>query len=266
MDARRLIPLVVLGALVAGCSSGPERTELPDGTSVVVDQRRLQRQLGEVLVRVASPVEMEVTSLTLSSDRSDPVTWTGSETVRAGYERDYDVTLPRGRCGPEPTFSVELTYRVDGEERVSRTTAPDRYGAATRLLDAGCVQETVEAVATIKVGTPEVDGDALRLPVTATPTGTGTVTLLGYGDTTLFRQTDDSARDVVLGDAPRRVDLVVEPARCDPHAVAEDKVGTLFAVEVEGTDLPAGAFYTLPLTTAQRSAFFGFVREACGLG
>ena len=59
--------------------------------------------------------------------------------------------------------------------------------------------------------------------------------------------------------------LSVVPTRCDPHALAEDKVGTLFGVRVRGSGLAEDAGYYLPLTREQRSALFAFFGTHCGL-
>jgi hypothetical protein len=55
----------------------------------------------------------------------------------------------------------------------------------------------------------------------------------------------------------------IVPNRCDPHALAEDKVGTLFvfAVEVEGG--PSGSL-TLPATPELRADLYEYFARACG--
>src|SRR5690606_38181175 len=74
-----------------------------------------------------------------------------------------------------------------------------------------------------------------------TPTGAGTAKILGVQRTNLleFRgATADGAYplsvDVVEGGVePVVVALPLVPFRCDPHAVLEDKRGTIFSVAVE---------------------------------
>ncbi len=60
----------------------------------------------------------------------------------------------------------------------------------------------------------------------------------------------------------REVRLGIRPARCDPHAVAEDKVGTLIPlrVTVAGRDgvLKVGAGAQL------RGRIYDFITSACG--
>ncbi|MFI5428415.1 hypothetical protein [Aeromicrobium sp. UC242_57] len=104
--------------------------------------------------------------------------------------------------------------------------------------------------------------------MTLTPTGKREdVRFVGFGDTVLFRQAAGSPVDVdlPLTGAPRTVTMQVVPARCDPHALAEDKVGRLFPVKIEADDLPADAAYFLPLDKGQKTAFFDFFRSHCAI-
>ena len=109
----------------------------------------------------------------------------------------------------------------------------------------------------------------LSLPVTLSPTGRGDdVRFGGYESTVLFTQTEDSPADVDLsldGSAGTLdVTMRVVPARCDPHALAEDKVGTLFGIVVRSADLPDGATFHLPLQDQTRAALRAFYQSACG--
>lgn len=267
---------VVAGLVLTlvGCGADtPELTPLPDGVTAVADQARLQRQGREVFVRVVNdgPDDLVVDTLLLASNRTPDVQTTHGERIRAGYEGDVEVELPRGTCGDVPRFEATLGYRVDGEQRRSRVEVDDRYGALTRILDADCVAATLGAAGDLAVGDPRREGDLLRVPVTFTPSeaagrgDTPALTLVGYRGTPLVRPAEGSAADVRLGADPVRIDLVLTPARCDAHAIAEDKVGRLIPVEIAGADLPDGATFTLPLTTRQKADVTAFVRAVCGL-
>jgi hypothetical protein len=54
----------------------------------------------------------------------------------------------------------------------------------------------------------------------------------------------------------------VRPARCDPHAVAEDKVGTLLPVELEVGGATGVVKVAAP--PALRADLYRFVAVACG--
>ncbi|MET0931115.1 MAG: hypothetical protein ABWX74_16460 [Aeromicrobium sp.] len=280
MSLRPLLAVVLLAGTITACGGGGgevETTPLPDGIVMHVDQSRVERKGREVFLRVENNTTKPVTvvGFELTSPRLEDVRWTGSEEIGATYETDLEFDLPTGRCGTDIDAQVTLTYRVaDGDLRRSTGSADDPYGAAALFADRDCAQTTLTEAADISVGTPEVTGQGpdsvLRLPVTLTPTGeAGEVRFGGFGSTVLFQQTAESPTGVDIpldADSPP-VELVmaVIPARCDPHALAEDKVGTLFGVSVRATGLADTASFFLPLDTAQRSAFFAFFRTYCGL-
>jgi hypothetical protein len=72
----------------------------------------------------------------------------------------------------------------------------------------------------------------------------------------------------VAGDAPPSVlTLSLVPSRCDPHAVAEDKLGTVFPLEVsvtaEAGDVRIGVL-SVTASDDVRAALYDFVDRSCG--
>ena len=141
-------------------------------------------------------------------------------------------------------------------------------------MDRDCARLTLDDAADLRVGEPSVEGSGrsavLRLPVTMTPTGErDDVRFGGFESTVLLRQAEGSPVEVDEplgpGDPPVEAVMRLVPARCDPHALAEDKVGTLIGVTVLADDLPAGTSFHLPLEDPVRTALYDFVRAACGL-
>ncbi|WP_375003651.1 hypothetical protein [Aeromicrobium sp. CTD01-1L150] len=273
---------LLLGGLLAGCSPSAETTVLPEGVTLHLDQSRMERQGREVFLRVTNHGDepMHITGFVLESDRFEPVVWEGEETVSAGYERDLEFELPPSRCGAEPNANdhlradVELTYRFGDQGRTSRGTAVDRYGAVTRAMDGDCARHTLKEAADLTVGAPQVvHPDArpvLEVPVTLAPTGRrDDVRFGGFEPTVLFTTIEDPHDDlgVRLGpdDPVLQTALRVVPARCDAHALADDKVGTLFGVRVLADDLPDGAAFSLPLPDETRTALKTYLQSACGL-
>ena len=61
---------------------------------------------------------------------------------------------------------------------------------------------------------------------------------------------------------PSVVVLQLTPGRCDPHAIAEDKRGTIMPIDVV-VDGTAGRIY-VPAADAVRGALYTFVTESCG--
>lgn len=270
--------LVVLSACQTSDDTEPAPVEaaLPSGLSMHVDQSRLERNGRQVFVRIENDTRRSLTveSLRLTSPRLPQIRWTGREVVGPTYDGDIEVELPTGRCGTDVDASARIVYRLgDGPRTVSTAPADDIYGAIGLMADRDCAETTLTTAADVEVGSPVVRGEGLdsvlELPVTMTPTGRSTgVRFAGFESTVLFRQTSDSPADVSVpldaGDPATTQVLTVIPSRCDPHALAEDKVGTLFGVRVRGPGVADDALYYLPLTRAQRTALHDFFGTHCG--
>jgi len=186
------------------------------------------------------------------------------------------VELPAGHCGGDPGFELALTYSVDGgAERFSTVPATDLYGAVGRLLDRDCAASVLAEAATLVTGELRVVGgegpdSVLELPVTLTPTGRrDDVVVRGFEDTVLLAQAHGSASAadgrtrVRLGRGPVTLVLRVVPARCDPHVLAEDKVGTLFPIVLEAPEVATDVRPYLPLSDDDRAALRRFVPSYC---
>lgn len=275
---KRTLAVLCSAALLIGltaCGESATKGPLPDGVTLLSDQTRLHRKDREIFVRIQnkSDKDIHVESFTLTSDRLSDVKWSGDEDIAAGTEADLEYDMPKGGCGTGFTPSVRLTYSVgDGGQRISTVRADDRYGNISLALDRDCAEGTLAEAAEIKVGDSTIVGEGtksvLHLPVTLTPTGKrDDVRFGGFGSTILFNQTEDSAVDVDVPLVKDPVELVmkVTPARCDGHALADDKVGRLFDVNVLGDGVGKDAAFYLPLTTPQRVKFFDFYRSHCGL-
>ncbi|MEO6606734.1 MAG: hypothetical protein ABIN55_14110 [Aeromicrobium sp.] len=260
---------------MTACSESATTGPLPDGVTLLSDQTRLHRKDREIFVRIQnkSKKTIHVESFVLTSDRLSDVKWSGDEDIAAGTEADLEYDMPKGGCGTGFTPSVRLTYSVgDGGTRISTVRADDRYGNISLALDRDCAEGALTEAAKIKVGEPKIVGEGsksvLELPVTMTPTGKrDDVRFGGFGSTILFNQTEDSPAKVDIPLVKDPVELVMQviPARCDGHALADDKVGRLFDVNVLGNDVGKDASFYLPLTTPQRVKFFDFYRSHCGL-
>lgn len=276
---KRPVGLLCAAAIVAGlaaCGDEPEREPLPSGVVMHVDQTRLERKSRNVFIRVENNTKstLTITRFVLSSPRFDAVTWKGDETMEPGQQADLEFTMPAGRCGDSVDASVRLTYRTgDSDERESVGKADDPFKAIGLLLDRDCARKTLAEAAELEVGTPEVDSDGptavLRVPITLTPTGKrDDVRFGGFESTPLFRQAADSPVGVdepISSEKPTRIVMSVVPARCDPHALAEDKVGRLFGMRVMAPGLPDNSWFYLPLDGAQQKAFYAYFRAACGI-
>jgi len=280
---RVLAALVVLPVLgLAGCGGGDgdqsvETVDLPAGLTAYVDQSRLLRTSRNAFVRLVDDSDhtVTVTRAEIASPRFGTVTWTGEKSFP--NETDLPFEVPPGRCGDGSDAHVRLTYRLDdGPERISEATATDRYGALGLFLDRDCAQQVLDEAATLEIGEPRVVGtgraSVFELPVTLSPTGErDDVSFAGFEDTVLFRNTDrsiaaDTGRTFPLGpgDQPVELRLRLVPTRCDPHALAEDKVGTLIGVRTAAPELGSVASFFLPIGDERRAALRAFFSSHCG--
>lgn len=275
---KRLLVVLCSTALLLGlasCAESAKKVPLPDGVTLLSDQSRLHRKDREIFIRIQNTSDklIRVEAFTLMSDRITDVKWTGDEKIPAGTEADIEYEMPKGQCGAGFTPTARLTYRVGGGRlQESDARADDRYGNISHAMDRDCAESTLKDAADLEVGDPTVVGkgrdSVLNLPVTMTPTGKrADVRFGGFGSTILFNQAEGSPADVDIPIANDPVNLVmrVTPARCDGHALADDKVGRLFDVKVIGDDVGEDASFYLPLTSRQRVTFFDFYRSHCGL-
>ena len=156
--------------------------------------------------------------------------------------------------------------------------ATDPYGVLDRNNAEMCLAQAAAAVAAIRLE-PDLevsaDGQSAVMALTITPRSTpgtanpgsaGTLTINRIDRTTLLGE-DQAAPwprsvSVQAGGGSQRYRLGIRPARCDAHAVAEDKVGTLLPLRVSagGRDgllkVDAGALL--------RGRIHDFVTAACG--
>ena len=235
---------VRLAAPAAWTSPRPEGSRLPAGGSLSL------------------PIRLDAPNCGRTADGSDP----------AG---------PDGGGG-EPA-DVELIL-ADGTGRNVR--ADDVFGDLAELQDAACLRLAADAVAVLSPDpllevAPDRRSAVVRVrsmppavpPVPGAPPDTGPsgaadsgLTLRQVEETTLLRE--DPARPwpdgvPIPADRPEVFELGVLPARCDAHALAEDKLGTRIPVQLE----VGGRSGTVRLEPAPEftAAVYAFVREACAL-
>lgn len=272
----RTSAVLALAVLAACGADEPEQVPLPDGVVMHVDQTRVERSTRNIFVRVENDTgqTIKIARFTLRSPRFDPVAESSGETIPARSEADLELVLPQTRCGDDLDASVTLTYRLgDSDQRESTGPADDPFQQISLLMDRDCARTTLAEAVDLEVGQPKVEGSGatsvLHLPVTLTPTGErDDVRFGGFESTPLFRQGPGSPVDVdepISSTETTYLDMTVVPARCDPHALAEDKVGRLFGMRIMAPGLPDDTSFYLPLGEHQRTAFYAYFRARCGL-
>jgi hypothetical protein len=160
----------------------------------------------------------------------------------------------------------------------STVPAADPYRVLERNNAEMCLAQAVAAVAGLRLEPDlEVSADAqsavLTLAVTprsapgaVNPESAPTLTINSIDGTPLLEE-DQSAPwprsiPVHAGGARQQFRLGIRPARCDPHAIAEDKVGTLLPVRVSagGRD----GVLKVDAGTLLRGRIYEFITTACG--
>ena len=203
-----------------------------------------------------------------------------------------------GPGGDQAPAVVSVRVAVPGTtvpDTSEATTAPaaDPFGVLARNNGEMCLARAASAVATIGLA-PELEAGAdgrtavVRLMITprAAPKADGRATDAGATDagtagaaggrtdelvidrvqeTTLLAETPGApwprALTIRAGGSPTELRMAIRPARCDPHAVAEDKVGTLLPLQIR----VAGRSGVLKIDAGSmlRGRIYDFVTTAC---
>lgn len=296
-----LAPLIVLGLVLAlgasGCSTAlPEgdssRTSSPPeltGLTASLYQTRMDVAAGQVEVRLTNGSTTEISLRRMSLDSSGydaPMDYPRSGSVLAsGRVVDLPVALAPVRCGAGQSSPGELRHDVhldyalaDGSLGSVVLPARDEGGRIADLHAAACFAQQAEAVASLQLTTPPTLGEIAGTPVIeltleVTPQGgPGTLVLGRVRDTTLLALVDPRSgqrlpdghdlRVTATGTDPRReVPLSLTPGRCDAHAIAEDKQGTRFAIDITLHGEPGSL--TVAAAPAVTVALYDAVRQIC---
>ena len=276
--------VVALCALLAGCAAPSNPAAVPEGISVSVYQTRTDvgpRRL-EVSIQNGTNGPLTITGVRFESAQFDgAAAWQKDETsIPKGATVDLPVLLPSPDCDAiDPQPEVEFDYELsDGTIGTARTVADDRLDRLPPLMIEDCTAQSVADIVALTIVDPPrrttVAGmPAFELDVRAEPTGAdGSVELVLVSSTTLLMPADPATgipvtegridRTIDGGDEPSIVTLVLTAGRCDPHALLEDKRGTIMPLDVL-VDGVAGRIY-LPSADAVRGAIYEVVAQSCG--
>lgn len=258
-----------------------------EGLSVALSQSRSDWADRIVQVDVtddaSSAVDVAEVTLTASSFSGLAVGERG-RTVRPGTTRSVSVALGAPVCAAAPTEapedvlpSVSLLVR-DEQGRESRLTLvpQDPRGHLARIQGEDCAAAAVARGAELTVDDAldvrEREGRLVAsLTVRLRPVPGGPpVQVVQIDGTVLLAPPDGPAWSLpgLTADAGGAADertavLEFEPARCDAHAVAEDKRGTFLGVHATVDGEPVPVFY-LPVTAQVRGQIHEYIGRACG--
>ncbi|MGA8789809.1 MAG: hypothetical protein WB535_12760 [Paenarthrobacter sp.] len=282
--------IAVILPLVAACDSGdPSGTGSPATSgqtgpiTVEVNQSRDQYGKQSILLQLTNTTEapLTVTAARLRSTLfDDDVSWEPSEgslELPPHQPKSLPAALPAAACeasgDTSPELNARITYSAPGKGPVEEiAAASDPFGVLPRNAGELCLAADAAAVATIVLEPAlEVAADGrtavVRLVITpATPGGSAkSLTIESIDGTTLLAEAPAAPwpRNVTIapGDAARNLALHIRPARCDPHAVAEDKVGTLLPIRV--TVGARQGLVKIAASNELRGRIYDFVTAAC---
>ncbi|MFI2564648.1 hypothetical protein [Paenarthrobacter sp. NPDC018779] len=264
---------------------GPASSPVEQPISVEVNQSRDQYGKQAILIQLTNNTEanLTVSDAVLRSNlfRGD-ITWRpegGTLELPPKQPKSLPATLPAAACSTASNAPVTATIHYTDPEREPKTTstdASDPFNVLPRNSDELCLSAEAAAIATIVLGpglevAPDGATAVVRLVITPLGTSNGTapsLTIESIDGTTLLAEvpTDPWPRNVTVAtnSAPQLVPLRIRPARCDPHAVAEDKVGTLLPLRVAVGDRKG--LLKVPASTELRGRIYDFVGAACGTG
>ena len=270
-------------AVLAGCAQAPSNA-LPDGLDVSVYQNRVDignRKLSVTFTNDTGGV-LTITRLEFTSPQFDgPAVWPKDSTnIANGTAISLAVPLPEPDCTAENRVpSVEFDYALaDGSRGTAIAEPVDTLDRLPQIFIEDCVEVSVLGIVDVRAATLPRDAivagrQVAEVDVTLTPTGsTGSVVFESAASTTLLTPVDAAAvaiaeqqLDITVNgtDGPSTITLVYAPNRCDAHAIAEDKRGTIFPIRVTTSDGLTGILY-LASADDVKVALYDFARRACG--
>lgn len=278
---RAALVLGVLALALAACGPAAPTPQL----SATVFETRFDPPLGQLHLRISneSPDAVRLLSAELrTSAYPQAIGFDRPQAVPSGAARDLPVTLGTPDCTDLEEALATTTIRVaiespDGSPRqwelpVTDTTVfaatleRDCRGAA--LAGHVALAPPAELRWSPGTGTPAV------LEFVATPTdaagsatihSVGPTTLLGIVDAARARATPLSIDLVVdARSSPTTIPVRIVPARCDPHAIAEDKQGTLIPFDIDTSEGAQGQV-RIAVSDDVRAQIYDFVTDYCAV-
>ncbi|MFZ3417258.1 sulfite exporter TauE/SafE family protein [Arthrobacter sp. 3Tela_A] len=233
-----------------------------------------------VLMENHTTEDLVITAARLETDvYTAPAQWIPTDgdatTLRPGGRVALPMELPEAACDSGTGFDAVVRLDVDtaGTGRAGELVVPaaDPYGTVAEAHGRDCLQQEVDAVASFTLA-PNLeireDGRTAVVRILVTPSGERGSVSIRIGTTTLLSEAPGQAwpREIKVDgtDEPSVLELAAVPARCDPHALAEDKAGTRFPLEVGGGRTRTGQLRLEP-PAEFTAAVYGFVRSACAV-
>ena len=277
-------------------ATGPAPTATAGQGPIAVELNQSRDQYGkpEVQLQLTNTSDAAVTvsqAEVISPFFQGAISWMpagGGLELPPGQPKSLPAALPAATCEGRPspdgeTAKATVLVTSPGQPRPRQLTfnASDPFGVLRRNNGELCLATAVAAVADIRLGTQlEVAPDArtavVHLVVAPHPAPDGknpdqaarSLTIRSIGGTPLLAEAPRNPwpenLTVTAGDGPRQFPLHIRPARCDPHAIAEDKVGTALPLQVT-VDARQGPI-RVPAGAVLRGQLYDFVTQSCAQG
>jgi hypothetical protein len=281
---RRALGWGAAGALaigLAGCGVAAEAPEaLPEGVTASVLQSRSDVVDGRLVVQIdnGSDADLTIDRLDVSAPGlEEGMVLDGPKQVSAGKSVQLRLDLVPVRCdGDAGPATIGLEVQTATGPATGTVEAGDPYDTLPRLQETGCLAHAVERIATFTLPERlriEGSGEATRawidIAVQPSGTGDGSLSIAQVLGTTLLSAEGGLnwaySADIAANDPPTTIELPVRPARCDQHAGAEDKRGTIIPLEITTSDGWSG-LYELRSGQALKDDLFAYFTERCALG
>lgn len=246
---RGLAAVAAVALALTGCAAADAADGLPPGVAVELTQLRSDVAERRMQVRVQNDTDavIEVEGVTVADRRfAEPAHRVNDRptSIAPGRTVALPVQLAPAACAAPAAVdvTVTLTYRLDDALRTTTVAAREDFPFLADLHARECLAASVAASAALSLGpfAPSPPGEPAVLPLEVAPhTGGAAVRLVAIRETNLlsYRQRDAAATayplDRRVGATAESIALPIVPARCDPHAVQEDKRGTVFTLDVE---------------------------------
>lgn len=268
----------LIAVTVAGCSPQNPPVPAPTGVTVSISQDRLYIARNEASIEIANagsePISLTSTSYVTPSLAGE-ISWSGQLQVPAGSKRAIHFPIPETDCAGDAaaTGTARLGFATPAGAASAQFAVTDSYGFLRNHQAAACFAKLLDATASVQltdVTTKTTDAGLVAvLTVTARVQGSHAIRIDSVKSTTLLQPAGggwiwEPAMTVDAG-GTAAVQLEAGPARCDVHAIAEDKVGTRFDTTVTIlAATPVTGRITLVASDAQRGALYDYVVAACG--
>ncbi len=286
--AAAVVAATALAGLVACApAAAPAPTsdaELPAGVSLELQQLRsdVAARQAQVVVTNDTGETLVIGELSVDDPRFDgAVTRVAARdsTVAPGRSVGIRVQLPPVACddaSDTAEATIDLDYTLGDTGGHVSVPLDDPLGFVPPLHERECRVVLLSAAADVAFTAfePSPAGAPAVLELTVTPTGAGGAGIRSIQTTNLltFAASDGDTADahaidveLAAGDTePVVVPLPLVPLRCDPHAVQEDKRGTIFDLEVEIDGEPGEI--ELAASEDLRGRILTWVADWCGFG